>query len=158
MKRPDRDISNLIRDPSRLLFDAAALGNVEFFIILFRKYPDLIWKVEEGNRSLFHVAVVNRQESIFNLIYEIGAIKDLIAAYKDGDSNNMLHLAGNLAPSNRLEIVSGAALQLQRELLWFKVPIYHINISMHFIYHFLSLQSNVEGKENILAIIIFLAL
>ncbi|KAG2689339.1 hypothetical protein I3760_09G134700 [Carya illinoinensis] len=32
----------------------------------------------------------------------------------------MLHLAGELAPSSRLKIVSGAALQMQRELLWFK--------------------------------------
>ncbi|KAF3954128.1 hypothetical protein CMV_020489 [Castanea mollissima] len=45
---------------------------------------------------------------------------DLIAAYKDGENNNILHLAGNLPPPSRLQIVSGAALQMQRELLWFK--------------------------------------
>jgi ankyrin repeat protein len=117
----DSEISKLIREPSRLLFDAAESGSLEFLIILIRSYPDLIWKVDHNNRSLFHIAVLYRHETIFNLIYEIGAIKDLIAAYKDDKNNNILHLAGNLAPHNRLQIVSGAALQMQRELLWFKV-------------------------------------
>ncbi|XP_050261946.1 ankyrin repeat-containing protein ITN1-like isoform X3 [Quercus robur] len=119
----DWEISKLIKTPSKLLFDAAELGNVEFLIILIRAYPDLIWKVDQNNRSLFHTAVLYRQEAIFNLIYEVGAIKDLIAAYKDknnNDNNNILHLAGNLAPLSRRQIVSGAALQMQRELLWFQ--------------------------------------
>ena len=120
----DWEISKLIKTPSKLLFDAAELGNVEFLIILIRAYPDLIWKIDQNNRSLFHTAVLSRQEAIFNLIYEVGAIKDLIAAYKDknnNDNNNILHLAGNLAPLSRRQIVSGAALQMQRELLWFQV-------------------------------------
>ncbi|CAL5408895.1 unnamed protein product [Camellia sinensis] len=57
---------------------------------------------------------------IFNILYEIGLIKDLITAYRDEDRNNMLHLAAKIAPPNQLNIVSGAALQMQRELLWFK--------------------------------------
>ena len=120
----DWEISKLIKTPSKLLFDAAELGNVEFLIILIRAYPDLIWKIDQNNRSLFHTTVLYRQEAIFNLIYEVGAIKDLIAAYKDknnNDNNNILHLAGNLAPLSRRQIVSGAALQMQRELLWFQV-------------------------------------
>ena len=117
----DSEISKLIREPSRLLFDAAELGSLEFLIILIDSYPDLIWKIDHKNRSLFHIAVLNRHENIFNLIFEIGAIKDLIAAYKDENNNNILHLAANLAPLSRLQIVSGAALQMQRELLWFKV-------------------------------------
>ncbi|KAL4614512.1 hypothetical protein ACB092_07G059200 [Castanea dentata] len=116
----DSDISRLIREPSRLLFDAAELGSLEFLIILIDSYPDLIWKIDHKNRSLFHIAVLNRHENIFNLIYEIGAINDLIAAYKDENNNNILHLAANTAPLSRLQIVSGAALQMQRELLWFK--------------------------------------
>ncbi|KAA8537203.1 hypothetical protein F0562_029665 [Nyssa sinensis] len=116
----DSKIRELIRIPSRLLFTAAELGIVEFIIVLIQSYPDLIWKVDDKSRSIFHVAVAHRQEKIFNLIYEIGAHKDLIAAYKDENNNNMLHLAGKLAPSKRLKTDSGAALQLRRELLWFK--------------------------------------
>ncbi|KAL7211060.1 hypothetical protein ACSBR2_014025 [Camellia fascicularis] len=116
----DSKIGELIRTPSRLLFTAAELGIVEFIIVLIRSYPDLLWKVDDQSRSIFHVAVAHRQEKIFNLIYEIGALKDLIAAYKDENNVNMLHLAGKLAPSNRLKTDSGAALQLRRELQWFK--------------------------------------
>ncbi|XP_059436343.1 ankyrin repeat-containing protein NPR4-like [Corylus avellana] len=104
-----------------LIFEAAEAGNVEFLIIISDSYPDLIWKLKENNMSIFHTAVLHRQESVFNLIYEIGDPMNSIASYvtKD-DRENMLHLAGKLAPLDRLNIVSGAALQMQRELLWFK--------------------------------------
>uniref|UniRef100_A0A5B6YR97 PGG domain-containing protein n=1 Tax=Davidia involucrata TaxID=16924 RepID=A0A5B6YR97_DAVIN len=116
----DSEIGELLRSPSRLLFTAAELGIVEFLTMLIQSYPDLIWKVDDNSRSIFHIAVAHRQEKIFNLIYEIGAHMDLIAAYKDGNNNNILHLAGKLAPADRLEIDSGAALQLRRELHWFE--------------------------------------
>ncbi|XP_021901570.1 ankyrin repeat-containing protein NPR4-like [Carica papaya] len=113
-------VQELIRSPSRLLFTAAELGIVEFIVILIRSYPDLIWKVDDKNRSIFHIAVMHRQEMIFSLIYEIGGLKDLIAAYKDADGNNMLHFAGKLPPLDRAKADSSAALQLRKELRWFK--------------------------------------
>ncbi|KAJ9558172.1 hypothetical protein OSB04_012786 [Centaurea solstitialis] len=38
----------------------------------------------------------------------------------DKDGNNLLHLAAQIAPIHKLHIVSGAALQMQRELQWFQ--------------------------------------
>ncbi|VVA20295.1 PREDICTED: ankyrin [Prunus dulcis] len=116
----DSAISDLIRTPSSLLFTAAELGNIDFLIILLRSYPGLIWHVDEQNRSIFHTAVIHRQEKVFNLIYELGGLKELIVSYKDNDNNNMLHLAAKLAPVIRLNDDTGAALKLRRELLWFK--------------------------------------
>jgi hypothetical protein len=87
-------------------------------------YPNLIWKVDEKNQSIFHTAVVHRQEKVFNLIYELGGLKDLIASYKDEANNTILHLAAKIAPANRLNIDTGAALQLRRELQWFKVSMF----------------------------------
>ncbi|CAL5410519.1 unnamed protein product [Camellia sinensis] len=116
----DAHIGNILKSPSRPLFVAAELGNFEFVFELLHSYPDLIWKVDEQSRSIFHIAVIHCQEKIFTLIYDIGAHKDLITAYKDSNNTNMSHLVGKLAPFNRLNIVSGAALQMQRELLWFK--------------------------------------
>jgi ankyrin repeat protein len=105
-----------------LIFEAAKVGNVEFIIILARSYPDLLWQQDKNKMSIFHYAILYRHESVFNLIYEIGAKKDSLASYATLETkNNMLHLAGKLAPLDRLNIVSGAALQMQRELLWFKV-------------------------------------
>ncbi|XP_031251063.1 uncharacterized protein LOC116108967 [Pistacia vera] len=112
-------IGELIRKPSHLLFTAVEKGNVEFITVLIRMCPELIWKVDDPSQSIFHIAMVHRQESTFTLIHAIGAHKDLIVAYKD-NKNNMLHLAGKLAPPDRLKIDSGAVLQLRRELHWFK--------------------------------------
>ncbi|XP_075673450.1 uncharacterized protein LOC142642897 isoform X2 [Castanea sativa] len=103
-----------------LLFDAAKFGNVEFLIILIRSYPNIIWITNDFHQSLFHIAVINRQQSVFNLIYEIGAVKEIILTYVDSYKQNILHLAGKLAPPSRLNLVPGAALQMQQELLWFK--------------------------------------
>ncbi|XP_057511620.1 protein ACCELERATED CELL DEATH 6-like [Actinidia eriantha] len=116
----DLQIRNLLKSPLQPTFIAAECGNFEFVFELLHSYPDLIWKVDDQSRSIFHIAVMHRQEKIFQLIYDIGAHKDLITAYNDKNNTNMLHLAGKLAPCDRLNIVSGAALQMQRELLWFK--------------------------------------
>jgi hypothetical protein len=128
---PDKEFLDFVDRHSSLLFVAAELGNVEFLTILLRSYPDLIWKIDpyEG-RNIFHISVLHRQESVFNLIHEIGAFKDMIALCVDKNQNTMLHLVGNLAPTSRLKIVSGAVLQMQRELLWFKVCSHLIPISL----------------------------
>ncbi|XP_038680563.1 ankyrin repeat-containing protein NPR4-like isoform X2 [Tripterygium wilfordii] len=116
----DSKIGDFLRFPFRLIFTAVEIGNVDFLLVLIRMYPNLIWKVDEQNRSIFHVAVAHRQERIFSLIHEIGSHRDLISAYKDERNNNILHLAGKLAPPNRLKNDCGAALQLRREVHWFK--------------------------------------
>nr|GEZ97661.1 hypothetical protein [Tanacetum cinerariifolium] len=48
-------------------------------------------------------------------------MKDMITPMRDVKGNNMLHLVGKSASrKRRLQDVSGVALQMQRELLWFK--------------------------------------
>lgn len=127
----ESEILELIMKPRPLIFDAAKQGNFEFLTILIREYPDLVWKVDEKFCSIFHYAVSERHEDVFKLIYEIGAIKDIIVLSQEKETgNNILHLAGKLAPQDRLNIVSGAALQMQRELLWFRVK-YLIHSTMH---------------------------
>ncbi|KAI3725825.1 hypothetical protein L1987_65621 [Smallanthus sonchifolius] len=106
--------------PSRILFVAAEMGNTMFIVELIRLYPDLIWKVNDNNQSIFHIAVKHRHEGIYNLLYEIGSMKDLITPLRDENDNNMLHLVGKRANRDRLQDVSGVALQMQRELLWFQ--------------------------------------
>ncbi|XP_039168262.1 uncharacterized protein LOC104445800 [Eucalyptus grandis] len=107
--------------PSQPLLIAAGFGIVEIVTELVRSNPDLIWTVDEKSHNIFHVAVMYRGEKIFDVIHDLGAHKDMITTYKDPDNNNnLLHLAAKLAPLDQLNSVSGAALQMQRELLWFK--------------------------------------
>lgn len=117
----DSKIADLLMHPSQPLLIAAGFGIVELVTELVRSNPDLIWTVDEQSHNIFHVAVMYRREKIFDLIHDLGAHKDMITTYKDPDNNhNLLHLAGKLAPLDQLNSVSGAALQMQRELLWFK--------------------------------------
>ena len=110
-------------DVCTLLFDAVKFGNTEFLVKLIRSYPNFIRKKDNETQRLFHMAVINRQESVLNLLYETVAVKEIIMAYVDDSKQNILHLAGKLARLSRLNIVTGAALQMQWELLWFKVSV-----------------------------------
>ncbi|KAJ0551365.1 putative ankyrin repeat-containing domain superfamily [Helianthus annuus] len=115
--------SEMLSTPQRSQIEnpEVEFGNREFVVELIWLYPDLIWKVDENNQSIFHVAVAHRHEGIYNLLYEIGSMKDLISPLRDRNDNNMLHLVGKCAKQKRLEDVSGVALKVQRELLWFKL-------------------------------------
>ncbi|KAG9149460.1 hypothetical protein Leryth_022203 [Lithospermum erythrorhizon] len=112
-------IDKAIFDLVPLLFKAAELGIVEFLVVLIRSYPDFFWKVNKDGYTIFHIAVIHRQEKVFSLIHEFGALKDYILMLIDNDRNNMLHLAAIPQPQSRLKVDSGAALQLRKELLWF---------------------------------------
>ncbi|XP_059440536.1 uncharacterized protein LOC132172987 [Corylus avellana] len=123
-----------------LIFEAAKVGNVGFLIILIHYYPDLIWQLDEDNMTLFHIAILYRQESVFNLIYKIGPNKrrrlaSLITLKKE---DNMLHLVARSAPLDGQNIILGG-FGMQRELMWFQeikriVPLPY------------SMMKNLEGK------------
>ncbi|KAJ0789376.1 putative ankyrin repeat-containing domain, PGG domain, ankyrin repeat-containing domain superfamily [Helianthus annuus] len=106
--------------PSRVLFLAAKMGNTRFIVELIRSYPDLIWKQDDKGKTIFHLAVRHRHAKIYNLLYEIGAMKDLITPIRDKKGNNMLHMVAKKAKGNQFQNVAGVALQMQQELLWFK--------------------------------------
>ncbi|KAK7816505.1 ankyrin-1 [Quercus suber] len=71
--------------------------NTEFLVKLIRFDFDLLWKTR-NNRL----------------------IGDLIIDRIEEDGSNILHLAAGLAPQEKLNAISGAALQMQREISWFK--------------------------------------
>ncbi|XP_021899839.1 protein ACCELERATED CELL DEATH 6 [Carica papaya] len=102
------------------VFKAVKHGIVELIVEMMKNYPDIIWCCDEQNRGIFLYATLQRQEKIFSLIYKLGAKKNSMATAWDNNHNNMLHQAAFLAPSSQLDCVSGAALQMQRELQWFK--------------------------------------
>ncbi|KAL9451721.1 hypothetical protein AB3S75_013315 [Citrus x aurantiifolia] len=98
------------------LFTAARLGIHEFvneFIMAYNRTADMLNK---DGRNIFDVAVLHRREKVFNLIHRVNFTTNLFLT--EGNSgNNILHLAAKLVPSSE---VAGAALQMQRELQWFK--------------------------------------
>ncbi|GMN65450.1 hypothetical protein TIFTF001_034519 [Ficus carica] len=120
MQLPDFNVKQLIDNPTRVLFEAAEVGNFPFLVELIHSYPDLVWKVDDKNRTIFHVAVLNRHANIFNLIHEIGYAKHAIVTFKDNEDNNMLHLAATLPPQHRQNAELGGTWNLHHELVWFE--------------------------------------
>ncbi|KAA8542481.1 hypothetical protein F0562_023383 [Nyssa sinensis] len=82
--------------------------------------------VNEENQNAFHLAVMYHREKVFNILYQFVQFlpthiqKRMLPSYQDQNGNNVLHLAGNMARQDRLDLVSGGALQMQRDLQWFK--------------------------------------
>ncbi|XP_051149138.1 protein ACCELERATED CELL DEATH 6-like isoform X2 [Andrographis paniculata] len=100
---------------------AAALGVKEAVEMIIDIFPLAIHAIRLPSRqSIFHEAVENRCEDVFNLIYQMSDHKYLFSNAIDVEENNLLHLAGKLAPAAKLNEISGAALQMQQELQWFK--------------------------------------
>ena len=101
--------------------NGAKYGIPEILENILKLYPSALQYL---NEEVFKLAILNRYEKIFNLICETGMHRQFIIRIRGDSNNNILHLAGELAPPHRLSLVSGAALQMQRELHWFKVIIF----------------------------------
>ncbi|XP_026461063.1 uncharacterized protein LOC113362782 [Papaver somniferum] len=66
--------------------------------------------IEERNKTILYLICDRcREDNKINLL-----------SLRDKGNNTILHYAAKLAPSPQLNSVSGAALQMQRELLWYK--------------------------------------
>ncbi|XP_020411805.1 uncharacterized protein LOC18787791 isoform X1 [Prunus persica] len=101
------------------IFRAVQRGIIEFVIRLCKVDPDILWKTNSMGRNIFQYSIECRQEKVYSLIYGVGQ-RNLIATFSDASGNDMLHLAGMLSPTEKLDLISGAALQMQRERQWFK--------------------------------------
>ncbi|KAM7486089.1 hypothetical protein LguiA_002098 [Lonicera macranthoides] len=102
---------------------ASCEGVHEIVEEILASVPTMIYFVDEMKRSLFHIAIVNRQENVFNIIYQVEH-KHIFFKLQDRSLSNCLHLAGCFEYEQKLHLqnrVAGAALQVQRELQWFKV-------------------------------------
>ncbi|GKV28739.1 hypothetical protein SLEP1_g37752 [Rubroshorea leprosula] len=103
------------------LFKATKKGIDKFVTELWKANPAFGFITNQENRLALMVAVQHRQEKVFNLIY--GLNKAWWAENlnrEDSDGNNILHVAGVLAPSFERVGISSPALQMQRELQWYK--------------------------------------
>ncbi|CAA2987185.1 ACCELERATED CELL DEATH 6-like [Olea europaea subsp. europaea] len=98
----------------------ASTGNSEIVEEILDAFPPAIWSRNRMGLNIFLLAVTYRRDNVFNLLYQMSEHKQLALQLRDVKGNNILHLAGKLAPQDQLNRVSGAALQMQRELQWYK--------------------------------------
>ncbi|KAF5812464.1 putative PGG domain, ankyrin repeat-containing domain superfamily [Helianthus annuus] len=123
-------ICNLIKDskasPSHHYYytnpvlEATRQNAYEVVVTIVSFFPNAIWSANEDGHNIIQYAVINRSEKVYNLLYQMSEHKNIYRTIKDPFENNLLHLAARLAPTNKLNLISGAALQIQRELQWFK--------------------------------------
>ncbi|XAR54443.1 hypothetical protein NMG60_11029571 [Bertholletia excelsa] len=101
---------------------AAMLDNAEVIEEIVEIFPNAIWFFTDNKdrHYMIHLAVINRSENVFNLAYQMDGNKHRVMNLVDSYKNTILHLVGRLAKPQKLNLVSGAALQMQRELQWFK--------------------------------------
>ncbi|XP_059633229.1 uncharacterized protein LOC132276004 [Cornus florida] len=100
--------------------EAARHGIHEVLQELVDTFPDAIWSRDANEHYIFQFAIINRNENVFNLMYQMSEFMQYMINLIDKNGDTLLHVAGKLAPQHKLNLVSGAALQMQRELQWFK--------------------------------------
>nr|GMC50082.1 protein ACCELERATED CELL DEATH 6-like [Ipomoea batatas] len=125
IKRLCAEVAGLDYSSAASIFDgpillAAVSGISELVEEILESFPPAIWSRNQEGHNIFLLAVENRRENIFNILYQMSEHKQLATQLRDVKRNNILHLAGKRAPPARLSLVSGAALQMQRELQWYK--------------------------------------
>jgi hypothetical protein len=102
------------------IFRSIEKGNFDFIFGMVKANPELVWSRDEDITFIFSLAVLHRQAKIFSLIYGL-AIKKTMTSWANKKGNNMLHMVGMTGASIQINRIPGAALQMQRELQWFKV-------------------------------------
>ncbi|KAJ4718650.1 putative Ankyrin repeat-containing protein [Melia azedarach] len=99
------------------ILTAAKLGIPEIVKEINLACPDSFFFVDKYGNNAIMLAVIHRQENIFNLESQIHGGKQFEGISLRNKDDNILHLAATLAPARE---VPGAALQMQRELQWFQ--------------------------------------
>ncbi|KAJ9555809.1 hypothetical protein OSB04_010423 [Centaurea solstitialis] len=104
------------------IFIAVEYGIYEVIEECILAYPRVTWATFLSNGVfLFHSAISNRQEQVYNLVYQMSSHKAFLASrLDDATEENALHIVAKMAPAERLIDINGAALRMQHELQWFK--------------------------------------
>lgn len=118
-----RDLSNEQKENVRAaILRAVKNGIVEFVTCIQRVRPELVKTLEtSSSTNIFKSAVQHRQNKVFSVLYGLHSKNKKLPTALDREGNTILHVAAILESSTALQNVPGAALQMQKELQWFKV-------------------------------------
>ncbi|KAK6943523.1 protein of unknown function DUF4219, partial [Dillenia turbinata] len=119
-ERMQLDTRSLCFEFIKIAFSAAENGIAEIIIKIAEIHPEVLNFKDENERNLFSIAALRRQKNVFTLLHRRDAWKALAASGVDKNRNTVLHLVATLVPSSQHDRISGAALQMKRELQWFQ--------------------------------------
>jgi hypothetical protein len=104
------------------MLHGAQHGIIEFINAMRKANSGLLYAIDSFHRDIFFYAILHRKESVFQLINCLhGPMLEKFRSSTDKFGNTLLLLAAQLGPSSDRDTKSGAALQMQREIQWFKV-------------------------------------
>ncbi|RZC85702.1 hypothetical protein C5167_026371 [Papaver somniferum] len=118
----DPGIRIFFQNNSDIIKVAIKNGIIEVVVEVLEQFPYLIWYPLPHQRMI-GMAIVERNEKMVSLICDLGDVygdKFDLVSITDDEKNTILHYAAKLAPSAQLNLISGVALQMQREVQWFK--------------------------------------
>nr|XP_043638266.1 uncharacterized protein LOC122609276 [Erigeron canadensis] len=105
-------------------FNAAVLKDNYEAVETIRRYFPIAIATRHNDNSISQTIAKYRGEFILKLLEDLYVDKEsnssLMNLAPDTEGNNVLHLAGLLAPIEKLNVVPGAALQMQKEVQWFQ--------------------------------------
>ncbi|KAI3932428.1 hypothetical protein MKW92_030705 [Papaver armeniacum] len=100
------------RSGAKLTWWQNCMYSTEFIYLADYRLPE---------QNIIEMAIAERNELMVNLICKSTIKKIDLVSRIDNDGNTILHYAAKLAPPAQLNLVPGVAIQMQRELQWFKV-------------------------------------
>ncbi|KAL5567521.1 hypothetical protein UlMin_024096 [Ulmus minor] len=98
---------------------AASRGMIEYVTNIAKAIPKTMWHSNFA-RAIFVSAVKNREAKVFSLIHGLDDAQVIANLTTPSDLNNLLHVTGYIANSRKLNLIAGAALQMQSEMQWYK--------------------------------------
>ncbi|KAG7949111.1 hypothetical protein I3843_13G044000 [Carya illinoinensis] len=101
------------------IFRAMREGILEIVVGIVTANPKLLHIRDEENRGIVMLAALHRHADIFYATFR-SRQASMWAANRDVFGNNILHMVAMLTEFTPLDHIPGAALQMQRELQWFK--------------------------------------
>ncbi|XP_035540943.1 uncharacterized protein LOC109008487 isoform X2 [Juglans regia] len=102
------------------IFRAMREGILEIVVGIVTANPKLLHIRDAENRGIVMLAALHRHADIFLATFR-SRQASMWAANRDIFGNNVLHMVALLTEFTPLDHIPGAALQMQRELQWFKV-------------------------------------
>jgi hypothetical protein len=103
------------------LFLATKLGCIEIVKEILDKYPQAVEHIDNGGRTILHVAIKYRQLEVFNLVLKMEVAMRWLIRRLDNNGNSILDMVGIKREDYVPEKLRGPAFELQEELLWFEV-------------------------------------
>ncbi|KAI3862301.1 hypothetical protein MKX03_037166 [Papaver bracteatum] len=116
------EIINFFQSKPDIMRIAIKHGIIEFVAECLEQFDYLVWQ-KIANQTMIQMAIAERNDIIVSMLCDFGDTygeKFSLLSETDGDENTILHYAAKLAPPVQLDLVSGVALQIQRELQWYK--------------------------------------